>query len=70
MKHDRVADITACCFNIIRNADKIADEYGMNQSLQITIDIQPNQCPVVRICKTVVPKEIFKDMTVRSDEQC
>lgn len=63
MKHDRKAEIIACCEGIIRNAEKIAEDYEHNQGYEINISIYPGEVPTVSIKKTIIPKELIEVLT-------
>lgn len=59
-KHDRKAEIIACCNGIIRNAEKITEDYGHNQGLEVTIKIYPNEAPTVTIKRSMIPQELIE----------
>lgn len=58
MKHNREKELVACCEGIIRNANKIAAEYGHNQGLKIIISMDVNEAPQVAVVREFIPKEV------------
>ena len=60
MAHDRKKELIACCESIIRNADKITDDWNHNQSIEIMIRFPCNEVPTVEVKKTIVPHELIE----------
>ena len=58
MKHNRTKEIIACCEGIIRNAERITEDFEHNGGLEITIQFEPNEAPKVLVSKTFIPKEL------------
>lgn len=59
MKPNRKKEIIACCEGIIRNAEKITEDLGHDQGLEITIQIEPHEEPKVLVYKRFIPKELI-----------
>ena len=59
MKPGRKEEIAACCMGILRNAEKITEDLGHDQGLEITIQIEPNEAPKVLVHKRFIPKELI-----------
>lgn len=60
MKHNRKEELIACCKGIIRNADKIANDYGHDQDLKIIISMECNEAPHIDVIKGFFPKEVLE----------
>ena len=61
-KRNREQEIISCCEGIIRNASKIADDWGYNQNCKIIIQIDCNKAPTVEITKSIIPVELTELM--------
>lgn len=59
---NRKEQIIVCAESIKRNAEYIAQELQYNQSIHISIDIEPGAIPTVEIRKVIVPVEVCEAM--------
>lgn len=60
MRPDRKDEIVACCNAIIRNAEKIVDDYGYDNELHICIDFDLRETPTITIKKKIIPEELVE----------
>ena len=62
LKHNRKEELIVCCESIIRNAEKITDDWSYNQNIEVRISLSCNECPVVEVKKTIIPEELIEVM--------
>lgn len=60
MRTGRKEELIACCRALERLADKLTDEWGLDQTLEIKITFLPLEPAEVSVSKKIIPREVVK----------